>query len=74
MSDLNKKKEKTVNKYIRFSSIAFEMMAIIAGLTYLGVWLDTKTTTETPWFTIFLAPFSVIAALVLVIREVKKIR
>lgn len=72
MSELKEKKAKTVNKYIRFSSIAFEMMAIIGGLTWLGVWLDTKTATETPWFTIFLSPFSVIAALFLVIREVKK--
>ncbi|PLW92717.1 MAG: hypothetical protein C0592_09405 [Marinilabiliales bacterium] len=48
------------------------MLVIIGGLTWLGVWLDTKTGFETPWFTIFLSPFSVIAALFLVIRELNR--
>ncbi|MBN2728240.1 MAG: AtpZ/AtpI family protein [Bacteroidales bacterium] len=69
---MKEKKSKEVNKYARFTSIAFEMMAVIGGLTWLGVWLDTKTRAETPWFTIVLAPFSVIAALLLVIRSLKQ--
>jgi len=69
---LKEKKNKEINRYVRFTSIAFEMLVIIGGLTWLGVWLDTKTNTETPWFTIVLSPGSVIAALILVIRDLNR--
>ncbi len=46
------------------------MGIIIALFTWLGTWLDEKYRTKTPWFTIGLSLFGVIASLVIVIREV----
>lgn len=62
-------KQKT-SALARFSSAGIQMGIIIALFTWLGTWLDEKYRTKTPWFTIGLSLFGVIASLVIVIREV----
>ncbi len=69
----SKKKKKTLNKFIRFSSIAFEMGLIIGGGTYGGVYLDKKFNLETPVFTIVLSLLSVFTALYIVIKQVNNV-
>jgi F0F1-type ATP synthase assembly protein I len=59
-----------LSTFARFSSAGIQMGVIIALFTWLGTWLDGKYNTKTPWFTIGLSLFGVIAALVIIIREV----
>lgn len=69
----SKDKKETLNKFIRFSSIAFEMGLIIGGGTYGGVYLDEKFNLETPVFTIVLSLLSVFTALYIVIKQVNNV-
>jgi len=46
------------------------MASIIAFFSWLGTYLDNKYATKTPWWTIGLSLFGVIASLVIVIKEV----
>lgn len=59
-----------VNKFIRFSTLAFEMGIIIGGGTYGGVQLDKHFNLTTPIFTIVLSLFAILASLYLVIKQV----
>ena len=45
------------------------MMAIIGLSTWGGIKLDQKTGTETPWFTIFLSLFGVIAGIYAAVKD-----
>jgi len=65
-------KNKSLRKYARFSSIAFEMIAIIGGGSYAGVKIDQRNTREFPLFTLIFSLLSVIIALYLVINGVIK--
>ena len=48
------------------------MGAIIALFTWLGTYLDARYNSKTPWWTIGLSLFGVIASLTLIILEVIK--
>lgn len=61
------------NKFIKFSTLAFEMGIIIAGGTYGGVYLDKYFELETPIFTIVLSLFAVFASLYLVVKQVNNV-
>ncbi|MGL1888247.1 MAG: AtpZ/AtpI family protein [Reichenbachiella sp.] len=67
----NKKAPKPYN-YLRFSGLAFEMLAFIL----LGVWgghkLDELMETEHPWFMIVCSLSGVTASLVNLIRKLPK--
>lgn len=62
-----------LSKFARFSSIGIQMGATIGLCTWLGTWLDKKFNTKTPYWTLGLTLFGVMAGLILVIREVLKI-
>lgn len=64
--------KKSISKFARFSSVGVQMGVVIALFTWLGTYLDDKYHTQTPWWTIALSLFGVVAGLVLVIREVIK--
>jgi len=66
------KKKSGISKFARFSGLGIQMGAIIAGFTWLGTFLDNKYATKTPWWTIGLSLFGVMAGLYLVIKEVIK--
>jgi ATP synthase protein I len=59
-----------LNKFIRYSTIAFEMGAIIGGGTYAGVWLDKKIEMNFPVFTVVLSLFSVFFSTYLIIKQI----
>ncbi|MEN9421747.1 MAG: hypothetical protein RI948_652 [Bacteroidota bacterium] len=57
------------NPYLKLSSAAFQMAAVIGGFTWLGTWLDKKFNTSS-LFTIILALVGVGIGLYLIIKEV----
>jgi ATP synthase protein I len=66
------KKKNGISKFARFSGLGMQMGGFIAIFTWLGTYLDKKFGTKTPWWTIGLSLFGVMAGLYLVIREVIK--
>ena len=62
----NKDKLKT---YAKFSGIAFEMLAIIGGGTWLGTRLDENRADDFPVYTLIFSLVSVAIALYLVIKQ-----
>jgi len=68
----NKDLNKTGKDFARYTSLAFEMMVIIGGGTWGAVWLDEQTGSEIPWFTITLAPLSVVASILLIIKDLTR--
>jgi hypothetical protein len=58
--------------FARYSGLAFEMMAIIGLGTWGAVWLDDYLGSNTPWFTITVAPLSVVASLYLIIKDLNR--
>jgi F0F1-type ATP synthase assembly protein I len=67
---INSSKEKKVSSFARFSSLGIQMGVVIAFFTWLGTFLDDYYKLKTPWWTITLSLFGVIASLYLVIKEV----
>lgn len=68
-----KETNKGFNKFVRFSSLAFEMAIIITCGTYAGVWVDDYFKFNTPIFTIVLSLLSIFASLYLVIKMVNNV-
>ncbi len=66
-------KKKSLNKWLVFMNIPFQMGVIILLGVLLGKWIDEKQQNSTPVFTIILSLFSVFVALYHVIRQVKNI-
>lgn len=66
-------KKKSLNKWLVFMNIPFQMGIIILAGVLLGKWIDQKQQNSTPVFTIILALLSVFVALYHVIRQVKNI-
>jgi ATP synthase protein I len=58
--------------FIRFTSLAFQMIGAIGFFSWLGYYLDQKYKSKTPWWTIGLSLFGVFISLYVVIREVLK--
>ncbi|WP_230679084.1 AtpZ/AtpI family protein [Hymenobacter properus] len=56
---------------MKYSGLAFQMLAIIGGCAWLGYWLDGKFSTG-PWLTIGLLLLGVFAAVFQVIRSLTK--
>lgn len=56
---------------MKYSGLAFQMLAIIGGSAWLGTWLDGKFSTS-PWLTIGLLLLGVFVAVFQVIRSLTK--
>ncbi len=67
-SEFNPGKE-GLNKFIKYSTLGFEMALIIGLGTWAGVALDDYFMNKTPGFTIALSLFSVLGSLFLVIKR-----
>jgi len=61
-----------LNNYAKYSSMAFQMIAIILLGTYGGVKLDEYLKLENQIFTIILSLFSTVAAIYLFLKEFLK--
>ena len=54
---------KKANSFIRYSSLGFEMMAIIGGFTFLGYKIDLWMHNDFKAFTLILLVFGVVASI-----------
>ena len=68
-----KNPKKPLNKYARFSGVAFQMAVTIFIGTYIGTKLDEKFPNENNIFTLVFSLIFVFAALYMVIKQVKNI-
>ena len=68
----NNPKVKKPGNFIRFTTLAFQMIGAIGFFSWLGYYLDDKYNSNTPWWTIGLSLFGVFISLYVVIREVLK--
>lgn len=69
-----KKPDKTrkTNSFIRYSSLGFEMMAIIVGFTLLGYKIDQWMNNEFKGFTLALVIFGVITSIIYGVKNLLK--
>ncbi|KPM30987.1 Membrane protein [Croceitalea dokdonensis DOKDO 023] len=72
MSQQKSPRKKPLNSYARFSGIAFQMVAIIGGGTYLGVYLDKKYPNKHAMYTVICALGSVLISIYFVVRQIIK--
>jgi len=61
-----------LNNFIRYSSLGFEMMAIIGGFTFLGYKIDQWMKNEFKGFTFGIMVFGVVIAIVYGTRSLLK--
>ncbi len=62
---------KGLNNYAKFTSLAFQMVAIIGGFTYAGFRIDKAENHQVQWVTIVLALIGVFISLYTVFRAIK---
>ncbi len=72
MTKRNKKNNRDIRNYARYSGLAFEMLGIIFLGTFAGVKIDARMSNDIPVFTIILSLFSVVAALYIVLKDLIK--
>lgn len=65
--------KRPLNRYAKYSSALFQMIAIIGIGTFAGVKLDEAYPNEHSLYTVILATFSVLLALYVVIRHIRNI-
>jgi uncharacterized membrane protein YsdA (DUF1294 family) len=62
---------KPANDYIKYTGIAFQMIAIIGVLSFVGYEIDKRSAHDTPWVTALLSLTGVLVSLYLVIKSLK---
>ncbi|UEG54310.1 AtpZ/AtpI family protein [Mucilaginibacter daejeonensis] len=62
---------KPVNNYIKYTGIAFQMIAIIGVFSFAGYYIDQKARHDVQWVTAILSLTGVLISLYLVIRSLK---
>ena len=67
-----KQTQKQFNAYAKYSSLAIQMMAIIAGGTYGGFRLDKYLGWKFPVFTVVLSLLSVVGAIGCAVKDILK--
>jgi len=67
-----KNPKRSLNDYAKYSSIAFQMVAIILLGTYLGVMIDDWLNINKPVFTLLFSVISVVLAIYYVIKDLIK--
>ena len=70
MSKKQKPKKKRLNPYIKYSSLTTQMAVIIAAGAFFGDYLDKKTTSDIPIYTIILSLLSIFLALYYVLKKI----
>ncbi len=58
--------------YLKYSGLAFQMIAVMVAAAYGGMWLDEKQGNKNPWWTITLLLIAVIASIYMIISSVTK--
>ena len=68
-ADAKNKNRRKVDAYLKYSGMAFQMGIIILVGTYAGQKLDEYFQSSQPYWTVFLALFSIFAALYVVLKD-----
>ena len=63
---------KSANVFMRYSGMAFQMIAVLLIAAYSGQWLDEHYQNEQPWFTLVFLLVGVTASMYLIIKTVTK--
>ncbi len=64
-----RKNKNKFDSFIRYSSLAFEMMAMIVFGTFLGYKTDQWLNNDFKWFTLILMVLSVVGSVIYFIRK-----
>ena len=64
--------KKSASAFVRYSGMAFQMIAVLLVAAYSGQWLDDRYNNEQPWFTLVLLLIGVTASMYLIIKTVTK--
>lgn len=72
MKDRFQKNKRRFDTFIRYSSLGFEMMGMIALGTFLGYKIDQAMDNSFRWATLILMIFSVVGSVVFTIRKLLK--
>ena len=64
-----KKDKENVEGYAKYSGIAFQMIASIGLFVWLGTYLDKRTETSQPYWTLGLTLMAVVASMVSIIKN-----
>ena len=67
----NQEEKQPLNAYIKYSSLAFQMIAIIAIFSFIGVKIDENQKMETPLYTAGFSLLGVIISFVSIFRSLK---
>jgi len=70
--DNNPKNRREVNSYIKYSSIAFQMIFVIGIFAFAGYKIDQYRNSQQAWFTAGLSLLGVVIAIYQVLRAVNK--
>ena len=70
--NLKENTKKTANAFVRYSGMAFQMIAVLLLAAYSGQWLDNHFQNKQPWFTLVLLLIGVTASMYLIIKTVTK--
>ncbi len=65
-----KRQSKPLNKYLKYTGLAFQFLGAILLGFWIGSWLDSRYQTEKPWFAMGFMMFFLIATLIKVIRDI----
>ncbi len=65
-------KKKPLKNWLYFSGIALQMLIIIGGSIWLGVYIDESIANDFPFFTVVFSLVGVFVALIQVITSLKK--
>ena len=63
--------KKQPNRWLIFSSLAFQIGAIIYGAVWIGQYLDTFYENQKSLFTLLLTVFGLVAIIYLIIKQTK---
>ena len=69
----SQKPKKQLNKYVRFTGIAFQLGATIYLAAYVGKWLDDKFLMQKKIFTLVLILIGLIASIWSIVKQLSKI-
>lgn len=61
-----------MKNYVKYSGLAFQMIATVLLASALGVWLDRKFQTDKPYFTAGLVLFGVFVSMYFIIKQLPK--
>jgi len=59
------------NNYLKFTGLAFQMIAIIGGFTYIGHLIDKSNNHKTQWVTVMLALIGVFISFYTIFKSLK---